>query len=240
MHKVNKAKVFVAGILLIGVLVSGYLLVDHYIAKNSDDVKIINKIKSNQHKKTPVVTKDDLLTLVNFENELPEDWKVDLVKLNNGQAVDRRILNDLQEMLEKMRSSGLKPLICSSYRTNEKQEKLFHDKVKEYINQGYKTDEAMDKAAFWVARPGTSEHQLGLAIDIVATNNQRLDKSQEKTAEQQWLMENSWKYGFILRYPTDKSMITGVGYEPWHYRYVGKVHAQKIKEQGICLEEYVK
>lgn len=100
--------------------------------------------------------------------------------------------------------------------------------------------EASDKAAFWVARPGTSEHQLGLAVDIVSTKNQRLDRSQENTVEQRWLIQNSWKYGFVLRYPTNKNSITGVGYEPWHYRYVGKEHAKKINELGVCLEEYVK
>jgi len=90
------------------------------------------------------------------------------------------------------------------------------------------------------ARPKTSEHQLGLTIDIVSMKNQRLDPSQEKTDEQQWLIKNSWKYGFILRYPINKNSITKVGYEPWYYRYVGKVHTKRINELGICLEEYVK
>ena len=83
------------------------------------------------------------------------------------------------------------------------------------------------------ARPKTSEHQLGLTIDIVSMKNQRLDPSQ-------WLIKNSWKYGFILRYPINKNSITKVGYEPWYYRYVGKVHTKRINELGICLEEYVK
>ena len=90
-----------------------------------------------------------------------------------------------------------------------------------------------------MARPGTSEHQLGLALDIVDLDYQQLDTRQEETPEQKWLMENSWKYGFILRYPTDKSNITGIIYEPWHYRYVGKEAAKVIHEKGICLEEYL-
>ena len=186
------------------------------------------------------MVKDELLTLVNFENTIPKDWKVDLVQLNNGQSVDRRIYDDLIAMLQAAKSEGLNPLICSSYRTNEKQEQLYQNKVSEYLSQGYSKVEASDKAAFWVARPGTSEHQLGLAVDIVSTKNQRLDRSQENTVEQQWLIQNSWKYGFVLRYPTNKNSITGVGYEPWHYRYVGKEHAKKINELGMCLEEYVK
>ena len=90
-----------------------------------------------------------------------------------------------------------------------------------------------------VAVPGTSEHQLGLALDIVDADNQLLDESQENTAVQKWLMEHSWEYGFILRYPNDKSEITGIIYEPWHYRYVGKEDAEKIHSQGVCLEEYL-
>ena len=90
-----------------------------------------------------------------------------------------------------------------------------------------------------MARPGTSEHQLGLALDIVSTSYTNLDKKQERTKEQKWLMANSYKYGFILRYPSDKCDITGINYEPWHYRYVGKAAAKEIYEKGICLEEYL-
>ena len=91
----------------------------------------------------------------------------------------------------------------------------------------------------WVARPGTSEHQTGLAVDIVDTSYQILDEGQENTPVQQWLMAHCAEYGFILRYPTDKSEITGVGYEPWHYRYVGVEAAREIMANGLCLEEYL-
>ena len=91
----------------------------------------------------------------------------------------------------------------------------------------------------YVALPGCSEHQTGLALDIVAAGYQILDEEQEDTAEQKWLMENSWKYGFILRYPSEKSDITGIGYEPWHSRYVGKAAAADIYRTGVCLEEYL-
>lgn len=90
-----------------------------------------------------------------------------------------------------------------------------------------------------VAVPGTSEHQTGLAMDIVDVNNQRLDESQESTAVQKWLIEHSLEYGFILRYPTGKSEITGIIYEPWHYRYVGREDAEQIHTLDVCLEEYL-
>lgn len=225
---------------MIGLVMSLFILVNDQVNQSNNQLIAANKVKTNQNKSANSVVKDELLTLVNFENTIPKDWKVDLVQLNNGQSVDRRIYDDLIAMLQAAKSEGLNPLICSSYRTNEKQEQLYQNKVSEYLSQGYSKVEASDKAAFWVARPGTSEHQLGLAVDIVSIKNQRLDRSQENTVEQRWLIQNSWKYGFVLRYPTNKNSITGVGYEPWHYRYVGKEHAKKINELGVCLEEYVK
>jgi zinc D-Ala-D-Ala carboxypeptidase len=238
--QINKMKVLVVTLLMIGLVMSLFILVNDQVNQSNNQLIAANKVKTNQNKSANSVVKDELLTLVNFENTIPKDWKVDLVQLNNGQSVDRRIYDDLIAMLQAAKSEGLNPLICSSYRTNEKQEQLYQNKVSEYLSQGYSKVEASDKAAFWVARPGTSEHQLGLAVDIVSTKNQRLDRSQENTVEQQWLIQNSWKYGFVLRYPTNKNSITGVGYEPWHYRYVGKEHAKKINELGVCLEEYVK
>ena len=240
MKQINKMKVLVVTLLMIGLVMSLFILVNDQVNQSNNQLIAANKVKTNQNKSANSVFKDELLTLVNFENTIPKDWKVDLVQLNNGQSVDRRIYDDLIAMLQAAKSEGLNPLICSSYRTNEKQEQLYQNKVSEYLSQGYSKVEASDKAAFWVARPGTSEHQLGLAVDIVSTKNQRLDRSQENTVEQQWLIQNSWKYGFVLRYPTNKNSITGVGYEPWHYRYVGKEHAKKINELGVCLEEYVK
>ena len=90
-----------------------------------------------------------------------------------------------------------------------------------------------------MAIPGTSEHEIGLAVDIVDDNYQMLENEQENTPVQKWLKKNCWKYGFILRYPENKKKITGVIYEPWHYRYVGKTAAKEIMSKGICLEEYL-
>ena len=97
----------------------------------------------------------------------------------------------------------------------------------------------MKEAGRWVAVPGTSEHETGMALDIVSYSYQLLNEQQENTAEQKWFMEHCWEYGFILRYPKDKTEVTGIGYEPWHYRYVGREHAAKLYESGLCLEEYI-
>lgn len=179
------------------------------------------------------------LLLVNPWNKIPDNFTVNLTRFDNGQAVDERIYPDLQAMLEDARTEGLSPIVRSSYRTNEMQESLYANKISRLRKQGYSQKEAETEAAKWVAVPGTSEHQLGLAVDIVAESYQALVRQQEDTAEQKWLMENAHRYGFVLRYPEEKSQITGIGYEPWHYRYVGREAANQMYESGLCLEEYL-
>ena len=179
------------------------------------------------------------LVLVNPWNPLPEDYTLTLKELPGGHSVDERCYDDLQAMLAACEAEGLSPLICSSYRSQSKQESLYQNKVERLAAQGLSREDAKAEAAKVVAIPGTSEHQLGLAVDIVDINNQLLNSSQEKTEVQQWLMAHSWEYGFILRYPNDKSEITGIIYEPWHYRYVGKDAAKEIYDAGVCLEEYL-
>ncbi len=187
----------------------------------------------------PSAADNELLTLVNPWNELPEDWQVDLVTLSNGLQIDRRCYDALQEMMDACREAGYEPLICSAYRTQETQQDLFNNKVAKLEAEGKSHDEAVQEAGTVVAVPGTSEHHLGLTVDVVDVNNQNLTEEQEKTPTQKWLMANSWRYGFIHRYPNSKSDITGIIYEPWHYRYVGKDAAQEIFNKGITLEEYL-
>ena len=186
-----------------------------------------------------VVVDDALLTLVNPWNKLPEDWTVDLVTLSDGHKVDSRCYEALQEMMDACRAAGNSPLICAAYRTEETQQGLYDNKVQRLRDSGMSEEEAKAEAAKAVALPGTSEHQLGLALDIVDVNMQELTEAQEDTATQKWLMANSWRYGFIHRYPSSETDITGIIYEPWHYRYVGKDAAQDIFNRDITLEEYL-
>ena len=196
--------------------------------------------EKNSFETTSKINKDEWnLILVNKDNPISENYSVNLTQLINGQAVDERCYADLQQMMDDCRAEGLEPVICSSYRTNEKQTELFNRQIKKWKNLGYSDNDARIEAGKLVAVPGTSEHQLGLALDIVDISYQILDEEQENTAVQKWLMQNSWKYGFILRYPTDKRDITGISYEPWHYRYVGKKAAKEIYDLGLCLEEYL-
>lgn len=179
------------------------------------------------------------LLLVNPWNPLPENFSVELTALSNGMRVDSRIYEDLNAMLSDCRSAGLRPLVCSAYRTQEKQTALYNNKANRLRAAGYSWESALREAGRWVAVPGTSEHQTGMALDIVAASYQLLTRRQEETAEQKWLVEHCWEYGFILRYPADKSDITGIGYEPWHYRYVGREAALAMRESGQCLEEFL-
>ena len=145
-----------------------------------------------------------------------------------------------KELSRRCREEGLEPIVCSAYRTEKTPTRLYRNKVARLRAAGSSREAAEEEAARWVAPPGTSEHQTGLALDIVSLDYQLLDEAQAQTPEQKWLMENSWKYGFILRYPSDKEEITGIGYEPWHYRYVGREAAAAMHQTGQCLEEYLK
>lgn len=206
---------------------------------SSETLSQQNTQKLRHNKTNRPEIRDWNLILVNPRHKLPHDFSVDLIELKNGHAVDRRAYPALQAMMDDARSQGLSPLICSSYRTREKQQELYTRQVSAYMERGYERKEALKEAGKWVARPGYSEHQTGLALDIVSQAYQLLDKNQENTPEQRWLMKNAYRYGFILRYPEDKTQLTGIGYEPWHYRYVGKKAAKEIYKKGLCLEEYL-
>ena len=172
------------------------------------------------------------IVLVNPWNYLSDEYTVELTKLDNGHTVATEMVDALMQMLADCEAAGHKPYLYSSYRTASHQQRLFNNMVN---NHG--GDRA--KAARIVAVPGTSEHQLGLAVDITDFSFRELNSKQEKTDTQKWLMEHCWDYGFILRYPNSKSTITGIIYEPWHYRYVGLELAAELKDSGICLEEYL-
>lgn len=180
-----------------------------------------------------------LLILVNPWNEVPEGYGVQLDSVE-GYLVDRRCARALTEMLADCRAAGYEPIICSAYRTQEYQEMLYRNKILRLLAEGVPNADAPDLAAQSVALPGTSEHQLGLALDLISETYTNLDQWQERTEVQQWLMTNCWRYGFILRYPNGTSDTTGIIYEPWHYRYVGAVTAKAVTQSGLVFEDYLK
>ncbi len=187
---------------------------------------------------------NEFLTLVNPWNPLQESFSPEVESLYVDWQYfvdsDVRCSEALMEMYHACQEAGCNPYITSAYRTYWMQFDLYQNKIIRCIlEDGFSEEEAPVEAAKQVAVPGTSEHELGLAFDIIDFEYTNLDDEQENTATQQWLMKHCWEYGFILRYPNGTSNITGIIYEPWHYRYVGKVAAKAISERGITLEEYL-
>ncbi len=175
------------------------------------------------------------LILVNQYNYIPQDYEIDLIELSNGKQVDKRIYDLLQEMFAAAEKESVYLVVVEAYRTEKEQQKLMDEKIEEYMQKGYPEFLAEFLAKKWVAEPGTSEHQLGIAVDI----NPNYSRS-DRNVVYAWLAENSYKYGFIYRYPEDKTHITGISNEPWHYRYVGVEAAEEMYKEDICLEEYLK
>ena len=153
---------------------------------------------------------------------------------NDNYQIDERVYDDLITMIEAAKEDGIKLISVSAYRSYEKQQSLYKNKVNYYLKQGYSQKGAENKASTIVAIPGTSDHNLGLAVDF-----NYLEQRHESKPELVWLKEHAEEYGFVMRYAKDKENYTGVIYEPWHYRYVGKDHAKKMNQLNMCLEEYV-
>lgn len=179
------------------------------------------------------------LVLVNGKYPMEEGYIPELKELEPGYSVDSRIAGAARKMLTDAEQEGLNVEICSAYRSVEYQKKVFGDSMKTRVKDGMSYWDAYVETTKNVAVPGNSEHGLGLALDLISSQYEELDENQEDTPEAKWLAENCHKYGFILRYPPEKTNITGINYEPWHYRYVGEEHAEKIMDLGITLEEYL-
>lgn len=176
---------------------------------------------------------DSNLIVVNKDNPIPKAYSSNLIDYKNIK-INSIAQNDLDNMINAAAKEGLKIYPSSGYRSVARQTTLFNNQVSRCKKQGYKSTNAEVVAATIVARPGTSEHHTGFAIDF---NGVRDDFY--KTKEYSWMIKNAANYGFILRYPKDKTNVTNVIYEPWHFRYVGKEHAQKIAQSSLCLEEYI-
>lgn len=181
------------------------------------------------------------LILVNKEHGLPENYTVNLHWLQNGrEAVADEIYEALSDMLTDGSADGREFVVASGYRSYEKQQQLLEEDIQASMEKyGLTRQEAYDKESQETMPQGHSEHETGLAVDLVALDYQILDEAQEYTEENQWLREHCQDYGFILRYPRGKEDVTGISYESWHFRYVGTEAAKEIMDKGITLEEYL-
>lgn len=175
------------------------------------------------------------LTLVNSYYRIPDTYTPDLVAVcGSEERLDRKVALEYEKMYAAALNDGVVLKPCSGYRSYELQERNYINKIKFFENQGYSTEDAKVKAATIIMPPGSSEHNLGYAMDIVC-----VEEWFENTDEFRWLTENAADYGFIMRYPKDKQHITNVIYEPWHWRYVGVEAAKEMKEKNLTLEEYL-
>lgn len=165
--------------------------------------------------------------LVNYRCPMPQNRQPDLVRYNEWARVARVAEQHLRQMILDCRATGIECWLNCGYRTRDEQTRILNDRTAEYQQDGLSYEAAYQKALETVALPGYSEHETGLAMDIVCS------------VDPVWLHEHCWEYGFILRYPEDKSDITGIAYEHWHYRYVGTKVSMAMKDSGMCLEEYL-
>ena len=220
-------------------LIKGIFFKDNDIPQNQIQNNIT--IVSNEIS-VPVVAQpkereitDWRLTLVNSENILPEDYTVELADIDETRQFDARAIDDLNKMMNAMRKAGITNVwVQSSYRSVERQKELYNESIKKYMLQGKTRAQAEKLTEKLINKPGSSEHNLGLAVDF-----NEVEEEFKNTKGYKWLVKNAENYGFILRYPEEKVKITGISYEPWHWRYVGKEHAKEMNKLNMCLEEYI-
>ncbi len=181
------------------------------------------------------------LMLINKQNILPEGYTPKTAEVA-GMPIDERVAPFLKEFMNAAAENGINLSVISGYRRYSTSERLYNNKVAEYVSQGYSKAEAELEAGKWIAPPGTSEHNAGVSADLMTYHyfqGMPMNEEMGKLEEYKWLAEHCAEYGFILRYPADKEDITGIHYEPWHFRYVGEKAAREIMSQGVCLEEYL-
>lgn len=182
------------------------------------------------------------LTLINRENRIKHDLNWPLETTDSGQLIDQRILRDFTAWAEQAEKDGHPLQLISGFRTIEHQEENFNNTVNKYLSQGYSQEEALEMTHRFQQPPGASEHHTGLAVDIISRDFHQkgggLTREFAKEASYPYYIETMVNYGFILRYPEDKTDITGVYFEPWHYRYVGKENAEFMADNNLTLEEF--
>lgn len=199
----------------------------------------VTQVEQTEEERKKLSADDWKLVLVNKQHPVPEDYTFTLGTITGNMKCDVRIIDELMAMLQAAQNEGVNLVICSPYRDYNRQTVLFNRKIDYYMDKGYSYMEAYKIASITVTVPGASEHQIGLALDIVCDTYSQLEVEFGDTEAGIWLQNHSYEYGFILRYPLGKEHITGIQYEPWHFRYVGVEAATAISKQGITLEEFL-
>lgn len=222
--------------------VDKYLLDEIINTEGGEEAKTEDVTESEGEEKGASFDENDWkLVLINKQHPIPEDYTFTLgpIKTIKGtMQCDERIIEELLAMMQAASEDGVNLAICSPYRDLAWQEVLFNRKIKAYMNKGMSYMEAYKISSQAVTVPGASEHQIGLAIDIVSDVYTTLDEGFAETDAGIWLEEHCAEYGFVLRYPKGKEYITSIEFEPWHFRYVGKEAAGVMMKENLCLEEF--
>lgn len=179
------------------------------------------------------------LILVNNDNKIDQSYKVKKMRVQGKYSLDWRAAINAKKMIKATTANGINLIVISAYRDPKYQKKLFDEDVRSNMEKGYTFAKACKITAMSIAKPYCSEHNTGLALDILSDECEELSEDFENTKAYKWLKANAHRFGFILRYPKGSEHITGIIFEPWHYRFVGKKHAKKIKAMGVTLEEYL-
>lgn len=203
-----------------------------------EDATVIRPVQQTAEN-TEFSSDDWRLILVNKQHPIPQDYDFTLATIKGSQRCDERIVDDLLTMMQAAREAGFTLVIKSPYRSDVRQEYLFARKIKQYMGKGMSYMDAFKHASQVVMVPDSSEHQIGMSLDIVCDYYETLTQGFGDTEAGIWMEEHCAEFGFIVRYPRGKEYITSVEYEPWHFRYVGVEAATIIMEQGITLEEFV-
>ena len=186
---------------------------------------------------------DPYMKLVNRTNLLSSDFIPSNLTYVNEYRLEGTAAAALKKMLSAAKKDGFSNFILySGYRKYSSQKNKYDSRTQSYVDKGYSLNDAKAKAGEYIAPPGASEHQSGLAADVcipsIVNKYGNLNEAFDQTKEYKWLRDNAHKYGFILRYPKGKESVTGYSYEPWHYRYVGVEQAEIINSKGVTFEEY--
>lgn len=214
--------------------------VDEILNQNKNISETNEQPGMNSQVETKQFDKSDWrLILINKQHPVPDEYEINLGTITGNMKCDQRIIEDVLKMLQAAKDDGVDLVICSPYRDYKRQSVLFERKINAYMKQGMSYMEAYKITSQAVTVPGASEHQIGLALDIICGNYSILNEGFGETEAGKWLANKSCEFGFILRYPKGKEYITGIEYEPWHFRYVGREAATVIMEQGITLEEFI-
>lgn len=222
-----------------------YIALGIYIRSHPNDNRKLNEAQAVLSVSTrSVIDNHWAYYLINRDNPLPEDFTVALDTVQGQFTMDERCAAYGRDMIAAAKRDGIDLMVVSAYRSVRKQQENLESYTERLINNGYTREEALILAKKEIAEPYTSEHNAGLALDILTTDwwetHDDITDDFENTEEFRWLSENAYKFGFIMRYPKEYEDITGYSYEPWHYRFVGIYYAEKIKESGLPFEYFYK